>query len=66
MRVDVNGATRVLDDGTTLLQLIETLAGSARGSAAVVAGIVIARSDWQSFAVRAGQRIALTTAVPGG
>ena len=66
MRVDVNGATRVLDDGTTLLQLIETLAGSARGSAAVVDGTVIARSDWQSFAVRAGQRIELITAVQGG
>ena len=66
MRVDVNGATRVLDDGTTLLQLIETLAGSARGSAAVVDGTVIARSDWQSFAVLAGQRIELITAVQGG
>jgi sulfur carrier protein len=66
MRVDVNGATQELDDGTTLLQLIETLAGSARGSAAVVDGTVIARSDWQSFPVRAGQRIELITAVQGG
>jgi sulfur carrier protein len=66
MRVDVNGATQELDDGTTLLQLIETLAGSARGSAAVVDGTVIARSDWQSYAVHAGQRIELITAVQGG
>ena len=66
MRVDVNGATQELDDGTTLLQLIETLAGSARGSAAVVDGTVIARSDWKSYAVRAGQRIELITAVQGG
>jgi sulfur carrier protein len=66
MRVDVNGARQQLADGTTLLQLIQTLAGTARGSAAVVNGAVIARSDWSSFPVLEGQRIELITAVQGG
>jgi sulfur carrier protein len=66
VRVDVNGAARELADGTTLLRLIESVAGTARGSAAVVDGAVIARSDWPSFTVVEGQRIELITAVQGG
>jgi sulfur carrier protein len=66
MRVDVNGAMQELADGTTLLQLIESVAGTARGSAAVVDGTVIARSHWPSFPVHEGQRIELITAVQGG
>lgn len=66
MNIDLNGAPRELRDGTTLLQLIETIAGTARGSAVVVDGAVVARSDWQSFQVRDGQRVELITAVQGG
>jgi sulfur carrier protein len=66
MRVEVNGASQELADGSTLLQLIETLAGTARGSAAVVDGTVIARSEWPSFPMLEGQRIELITAVQGG
>lgn len=66
MKIDLNGAPRELSDGTTLLQLIETVAGTTRGSAAVVDGAVVARSEWPAFEVREGQRVELITAVQGG
>jgi sulfur carrier protein len=66
MKIDLNGAPRELSDGTTLLELIETVAGTARGSAAVVDGAVVSRSDWRSFQVREGQQVELITAVQGG
>jgi sulfur carrier protein len=66
VRLDINGATRELDDDTTLLALIETITGATRGSAVVVNGAVVARSEWPSFPLREGQRIELITAVQGG
>jgi len=66
MKVAVNGHDLDLDDGTTLLALIEQQAGSARGSAVVVDGVVVPRRTWPEYAVRDGQHIELITAVPGG
>ena len=66
MRVAVNGHDLDISDGTSLLALIEQQAGSARGSAVVVDGVVVPRRTWPAYAVRAGQHIELITAVPGG
>jgi sulfur carrier protein len=66
MNVEVNGNRQVVSDGTTLAMLIEQLAGSTRGSAVVVDGEVIPRSQWSSVELRAGQRVELITAVQGG
>lgn len=66
MIVDLNGASTELDAGTTLLDLIEVHAGTTRGSAVVVDGTVVPRSDWTSYVVDEGQRIELITAVQGG
>jgi sulfur carrier protein len=66
MRLHVNGTARDLDDGTTLAAMIERLAGSTRGSAVVVDGEVVPRSEWQDYPLRAGQAIELITAVQGG
>jgi sulfur carrier protein len=66
MSIELNGAPTDVVDGTTLLALIEAHAGTARGSAVVVDGIVIPRSDWPSFVIGNGQRVELITAVQGG
>jgi sulfur carrier protein len=66
MRVAVNGKELDINDGTTLLALIEQQAGSARGSAVVVDGVVVPRRTWPDYTVRTGQQIELITAVPGG
>lgn len=66
MSVELNGTNTELDDGMTLLTLIETHAGTTRGSAVVVDGTVVPRSAWPSYVVGDGQRIELITAVQGG
>ena len=66
MSVEVNGTVCELDDGTTLLALIEDRLGTTRGSAVVVDGAIVPRSDWPAFRLSDGQRIELITAVQGG
>jgi sulfur carrier protein len=66
MRLAVNGAARDLSDGTTLAELIEALAGSTRGSAAIVDDEVVPRSQWPHYPLHDGQAVELITAVPGG
>jgi sulfur carrier protein len=64
--IELNGERTDLDDGTTLLTLIETHTGSTRGSAVVVDGTVVPRSAWPTYVVGDGQRVELITAVQGG
>jgi sulfur carrier protein len=66
MRLEVNGAEHDLDEGTTLAAMIENLAGSTRGSAVVVDGEVVPRSEWPDYPLRPGQTVELITAVQGG
>lgn len=65
MTITVNGAPRDLQP-TTLDQLLIEFAGSTRGSAAVVDGEVVPRSEWPAFRLRDGQDVQLITAVQGG
>lgn len=66
MNIELNGAAQDRPAGTTLLSLIEANTGTTRGSAVVVDGVVIPRSDWPTYQVRDGQRIELIQAVQGG
>lgn len=66
MRVVVNNQGRELPDGTTLAALMEQLTGSTHGSAVVVDGEVVPRSQWASRRLRGGQVVELITAVQGG
>jgi sulfur carrier protein len=66
MRIQLNGRPRELADGTTVADLIAGLAGSGRGSAAVVDGDVVPRSTWPTVPLRDGQVVELITAVQGG
>ena len=65
MRLEINGAARDVS-ATTLAGVIEDVLGTSRGSAAVVDGAVIPRSQWETFGLRDGQRVELITAVQGG
>jgi sulfur carrier protein len=66
MTVDINGEPLELEPGTTLLALLGARVGTTRGSAVVVDGAIVPRSDWPTYEVRAGQRLELITAVQGG
>ncbi|MCW2496805.1 sulfur carrier protein ThiS [Jatrophihabitans sp.] len=66
MIVTINGEDRDIADGSTVAALIDDLLGSSRGSAAVVDGDVVPRSEWDSLVLRAGQEIELIVAVQGG
>jgi sulfur carrier protein len=66
VNVDVNGASRPLADGTTVALLLDELAAPTRGTAVVVDGEVVPRSEWGSFELRAGHTVELVTAVQGG
>jgi sulfur carrier protein len=66
MKLNLNGTPRDVDEGATLVELIRTIAGSTRGSAVVVDGDVVPRSQWPDYALRDGQAVELITAVPGG
>ncbi len=66
MRIELNGHPHELADGTSVDELIRSITGSARGSAAVVDGAVVPRGSWPTVALRDGQVVELITAVQGG
>ncbi|MGH8859853.1 MAG: sulfur carrier protein ThiS [Jatrophihabitantaceae bacterium] len=66
MSFELNGDRHDHTPGITLLALIEQHAGSTRGSAVVVDGLVVPRSAWAAYEICNGQRIELITAVQGG
>jgi sulfur carrier protein len=66
MRTEINGESRDLPPGTTLVDLLAALSTSTRGSAAVVDGEVVPRAEWPTYEIRDGQVIELITAVQGG
>lgn len=66
MTITLNGAKCVVDDGTTLEQLLLSVTGSVRGSAAAVDGEVVPRQTWPLIVLHDGQAVELLTAVQGG
>jgi len=65
MRLEINGVDREVAS-TSLSGVVVDLLGNSRGSAVVVDGAVIPRSQWETFPLREGQRVELITAVQGG
>ena len=66
MTITLNGEPCEVGDAITVTALIESFAGTTRGSAVVVDGEVVPRSSWASVALRAGQSVELITAKQGG
>jgi sulfur carrier protein len=65
MNVVINGTPREIAAGTTARQLIVELTGSGRGSALVLDGTVLPRTEWDA-PLPAGASVELITAVQGG
>lgn len=66
MKVQVNGEAHELADGASVADLVEAIAGTARGTAVVVDDEVVPRGRWAEHALRDGQHVELITAVQGG
>ena len=66
MTITLNGAKCIVDDGTTLEQLMLSVTESTRGTAAAVDGEVVPRMEWPLITLREGQAVELVTAVQGG
>ena len=68
MNVVVNGEERELAGGTTLTELLGDMGIGAQTQGVAVArnGDVIARSQWQTVALAAGDHVEVLHAVQGG
>jgi sulfur carrier protein len=64
--VILNGQRREVPSPATVAVLVETVTGRSRGSAVVIDGAVVPRSDWPTFELCDGQEVELITAVQGG
>jgi sulfur carrier protein len=64
--ITVNGATRSIDAGMTVSDVVTSLTASPDGCAVAVNDAVVPRSDWQARPVEPGDRIEVLTAVQGG
>jgi sulfur carrier protein len=64
--IELNGRPHELADDATLDGVIAAVAGSTRGSAAAVDGVVVPRGEWTGFRLRPGQAVEVITAVQGG
>jgi sulfur carrier protein len=66
MTITLNGAVCIIGAGTTLQELLMSMTGSCRGSAAAVDGEVVPRLTWPMVVLREGQSVEVLTAVQGG
>ncbi|GAB6985024.1 sulfur carrier protein ThiS [Nocardioides pyridinolyticus] len=62
MRISLNGQPRIVEDGTTLHDLLP----SARGVAAALNGAVVPAASWESTRLSENDAVELVTAHQGG
>jgi sulfur carrier protein len=66
MELTVNGATRQIPDGTTIIALLLEHSRSTEGVAVAVDGEIVHRAQWQQCVLADGQTVELITALQGG
>lgn len=68
MKIVVNGATRALDPGVTIADVVAGARRdvSGKGVAAALNGEVVARSEWPPTSLADGDRVEVLTASQGG
>lgn len=66
MELTVNGEVRQLADVSTVADLLTAAGAPDRGSAVAVDGVVVPRSEWQTWRLHPGQQVELVHAVQGG
>jgi sulfur carrier protein len=62
----VNGEACALKEGTTVNDVVAQLLTSHKGIAVALNGEVLARSAWPTTALKAGDRLEVLSAAPGG
>ena len=64
----VNGEKRVVEDGTTIAALVESLGVSpgARGVAVALEAEVVPRGEWAGRVLAEGAQVEVVTAIQGG
>jgi len=66
MELLVNGASRQIAEGATILQLLIETARTTDGVAVAVDGEIVHRADWPQCVLTGGQQVELITALQGG
>ena len=68
MKIVVNGATRALEPGVTVADVVAGVRGDAsgKGVAAALNGEVVTRSEWPLTSLADGDRVEVLTASQGG
>ena len=66
MRVELNGESKELDEGTTLLSLIEQLSLAPERVAVELNRDVVRRADWPATQLSDGDRVEIVHFVGGG
>jgi sulfur carrier protein len=66
MNVFINGEARVLQQGTTVADVVARAAPSTRGVAVAVNQEVVTRSTWHQRVLDAGDRVEILGASQGG
>lgn len=66
MKVTVNGEPRELPEGTSVAEVVASVAAARTGVAAALNDEVVRRSAWEATTLRDGDRIEVLTAVQGG
>lgn len=64
--VHLNGEERSVSAGTTVADLVRTLAGGGRGTAVARNGEVVPRSRWDATSLEDRDRLEILTASQGG
>lgn len=66
MKIELNGQSKEVPEGSTVADLVRMLESDVRGMAVALDGEVAPRSAWDRTLLREGQRIEIVRAVQGG
>ena len=66
MLITVNSNTRDVTDGTTMLQLIETLGFGQKRVAVEVNTELVVKAEWAGHVLKPGDRVEIVSFVGGG
>jgi sulfur carrier protein len=66
IELSVNGKTRLVEEKTTVQQLVELIGCGERGVAVAVNSAVVPKSLWVDTALAAGDRVEVLSAAQGG
>jgi len=66
MKIVVNGQEREFNDGTTLLEVLESLSLEDKVMAAAVNMNIVKQDDWKSYIIKDGDKLELLDFVGGG